>query len=182
MSNQWEATERRLAQKANTEHNGGDEAELHDPAFNEADSARLLDELTLALQRVGISARDAANGALAVNLVMRRHGRVASAQPAQSEDLRIGRIVATLLDGRIQINAHALAFAAGLDQVCMLGSASNAAARLGVTRAAMTKAINKWCDELGLRIAKFSRPERTRQNCAKAQRKLAIKRTILCFK
>lgn len=181
MSHHWEATERRLAQKANTEHNSALDADLPDAAFNETLDASLLDEITLALQRVGIAARDSANGALAVSVVMRKHKRTA-ANPAQPEDLRIGRIVATLLDGRIQINAHALAFAAGLDQVCMLGSASNAAARLGVTRAAMTKAINKWCDELGIRIAKFSRPERTRENCAKAQRKLSIKRTILCFK
>lgn len=178
MSHHWDATERRLAQKQNAEHKADLDFEER-PEPGQAAADQLADEITMALMNVGICARDAANGSKAVAIVLRRHAKPADA-PAETEDLRIGRIVATLLDGRIQINAYALAFATGLDQVGMLGSASAAAVRLGVTRAAMTKAINKWRDELGV-FSRYSRSERTREACAKAQRKLTIKRQI-CFK
>lgn len=62
----------------------------------------------------------------------------------------------------------ALALAAGIQVHPSINTQADAARALGVTRAAMSKRVREWRDDLGLRSVHM-RSDETRQRCRQAQ-------------
>lgn len=98
------------------------------------------------------------------------HQREIAAEAFFDQSKIVAETVAKLLASENpRMDAHCMAFAAGLDQAAGLGSQSSVARRLGVTRAAISKCTGKWKDILGYTITKFTRDEHNQKACHDAQ-------------
>lgn len=76
----------------------------------------------------------------------------------------LGRVVAGLMAAKnLSATIHALAFAAGLDQLNGKKSQAEIARDLGCTRALISHYVVGWADVLGLTITKFRKSESSRE-------------------
>ena len=95
--------------------------------------------------------------------------RIAAAEATERAHV-MARVIGGLLATRnVPMDVNALAIVAGLDQACALGSEADVARRLNVTRAAVSKCVQKWRDTLGYAVNKFARTEDNRLACSQAQ-------------
>ena len=75
----------------------------------------------------------------------------------------LGRVIGLLLSAKnLAAQVHALAFAAGLDQLNGKRSQAQIARELGCTRALISHYVVGWADVLGLSITKFRKSEESR--------------------
>jgi hypothetical protein len=75
----------------------------------------------------------------------------------------LGRVIGLLLSAKnLAAQVHALAFAAGLDQLNGKRSQAEIARELGCTRALISHYVVGWADVLGLSITKFRKSEGSR--------------------
>ena len=111
------------------------------------------------------------NPSQAIAILVWHRSEMASAETS-SKALTIARVIGEMLASEnVQLDLNSLALATGLDQALNLGSEAEVARRLGVTRAAVCKAVGKWRDTLGYSPTKFTRSEDNRRNCSEAQSK-----------
>lgn len=81
-----------------------------------------------------------------------------------------GRVIAFLLQGKnLPVMVHALAFAAGLDQLNGKKSQAQIARELGVTRALVSHYVVGFADILGVQVTKFRKSESSREKFREAQ-------------
>jgi len=81
-----------------------------------------------------------------------------------------GRVIAFLLQGKnLPVMVHALAFAAGLDQLNGKKSQAEIARELGVTRALVSHYVVGFADILGVVVTKFRKSESSRETFREAQ-------------
>lgn len=81
-----------------------------------------------------------------------------------------GRVIAFLLQGKnLPVMVHALAFAAGLDQLNGKKSQSQIARELKVTRALVSHYVVGFADILGVTVTKFRKSEGSREKFREAQ-------------
>ena len=82
----------------------------------------------------------------------------------------LGRVVAGLMAAKnLAATIHALAFAAGLDQLNGKKSQAEIARDLGCTRALISHYVVGWADVLGLTITKFRKSESSRETYKSVQ-------------
>jgi hypothetical protein len=82
----------------------------------------------------------------------------------------LGRVVAGLMAAKnLSATIHALAFAAGLDQLNGKKSQAEIARELGCTRALISHYVVGWADVLGLSITKFRKSESSRETYKSVQ-------------
>ena len=81
-----------------------------------------------------------------------------------------GRVIAFLLQGKnLPVMVHALAFAAGLDQLNGKKSQAEIARELNVTRALVSHYVVGFADILGVTVTKFRKSEGSREKFREAQ-------------
>lgn len=81
-----------------------------------------------------------------------------------------GRVIGFLLQGKnLPVMVHALAFAAGLDQLNGRKSQAELARELGVTRALVSHYVTGFADLLGVVVTKFRKSEKSREVFREAQ-------------
>jgi len=82
----------------------------------------------------------------------------------------LGRVIGLLLGAKnLAAQVHALAFAAGLDQLNGKRSQAEIARELGCTRALISHYVVGWADVLGLSITKFRKSESSRETYKSVQ-------------
>jgi hypothetical protein len=82
----------------------------------------------------------------------------------------LGRVIGLLLGAKnLAAQVHALAFAAGLDQLNGKRSQAEIARDLGCTRALISHYVVGWADVLGLSITKFRKSEGSRATYSAVQ-------------
>ena len=82
----------------------------------------------------------------------------------------LGRVIGLLLGAKnLAAQVHALAFAAGLDQLNGKRSQAEIARELGCTRALISHYVVGWADVLGVTITKFRKSEGSRATYKAAQ-------------
>jgi mannose/fructose-specific phosphotransferase system component IIA len=81
-----------------------------------------------------------------------------------------GRVIAFLLQGKnLPVMVHALAFAAGLDQLNGKKSQAQIARELNCTRALVSHYVVGFADILGVQVTKFRKSESSREKFREAQ-------------
>ena len=86
------------------------------------------------------------------------------------EVIACARVIGLLLSAKnLAAQVHALAFAAGLDQLNGKRSQAEIARELGCTRALISHYVVGWADVLGLSITKFRKSEGSRATYKAAQ-------------
>ena len=81
-----------------------------------------------------------------------------------------GRVIAFLLQGKnLPVMVHALAFAAGLDQLNGKKSQAQIARELDVTRSLVSHYVTGFADILGVQVTKFRKSEASREKFRQAQ-------------
>lgn len=101
--------------------------------------------------------------------VMQWH-QIESAKVATEHREAFGRVIGFLLQGKnLPVMIHALAFAAGLDQLNGKRSQSEIARELGVTRALVSHYVVGFADILGVQVTKFRKKEASREVYREAQ-------------
>lgn len=81
-----------------------------------------------------------------------------------------GRVIALLLQCKnLPVMVHALAFAAGLDQLNGIKSQSAVAKELGVTRSLMSHYVVGFAEILGVTVTKFRKSDGSREKFREAQ-------------
>jgi len=84
----------------------------------------------------------------------------------------LGRVIGLLLGAKnLAAQVHALAFAAGLDQLNGKRSQAEIARELGCTRALISHYTVGWADVLGISITKFRKSESSRETYKSVQLK-----------
>ena len=84
----------------------------------------------------------------------------------------LGRVIGLLLSAKnLNAQVHALAFAAGLDQLNGKKSQAEIARELGCTRALISHYVVGWADVLDLSITKFRKSEASRETYKSVQLK-----------
>ena len=84
----------------------------------------------------------------------------------------LGRVIALLLGAKnLAAQVHALAFAAGLDQLNGKRSQAEIARELGCTRALISHYTVGWADVLGISVTKFRKSESSRETYKSVQLK-----------
>jgi predicted transcriptional regulator len=82
----------------------------------------------------------------------------------------LGRVIGLLLGAKnLAAQVHALAFAAGLDQLNGKRSQAEIARELGCTRALISHYVVGWADVLGLSVTKFRKSEASRETYKSVQ-------------
>jgi hypothetical protein len=82
----------------------------------------------------------------------------------------LGRVIGLLLSAKnLNAQVHALAFAAGLDQLNGKKSQAEIARDLGCTRALISHYVVGWTDVLGLVVTKFRKSEASRETYKSVQ-------------